>query len=355
MKTTAVSQGYEPWASEAAAYVAWTFGMISSSQPIRIRRRSAVVIATWLNLVLLTPCLLCSGPNDTHKTGRDSQGRRPDSSEPLQSSLSPKIRSQKPRASSSRLRGKDSRLAVRSNIALVEEADTSRILLEKKAGEVVPIASITKLMTAMVTLDANLPLQEMLTISNADRDLVKGTFSRLRIGWSLSREDMLHLALMASENRAASALSRYYPGGQPAFIVAMNAKAAKLGMTSTHFVSPNGLSSENASSAYDLVKLVRAAYEYPLIRKFSTDQRYGIRLGRRTLQFANSNRLIGRPDWDIGLQKTGFINESGDCMVMWAKVDGRPLIMVFLDAYGKLTRFADARRVRRQLALALIQ
>jgi D-alanyl-D-alanine endopeptidase (penicillin-binding protein 7) len=244
---------------------------------------------------------------------------------------------------------------VRSNIAVVEDANTSQVLLAKKADEVVPIASITKLMTAMVVLDANLPLSEMLTISDADRDLVKGSYSRLRSGWSLSREDMLHLALMASENRAASALSRYYPGGQPAFIAAMNAKAAKLGMGSTHFVSPNGLTSENVSSAFDLVKLARAAYQYPLIREFSTDRTYTVRIGRRTLQFINSNRLVGRPDWDIELQKTGFINESGDCLLMWTTMQGRSLIMVFLDAYGKLTRFADARRVRRQLTLGLMQ
>jgi D-alanyl-D-alanine endopeptidase (penicillin-binding protein 7) len=162
---------------------------------------------------------------------------------------------------------------------------------------------------------------------------------------------MLHLALMASENRAASALSRYYPGGQPAFIAAMNAKAAKIGMSSTHFVSPNGLTSENVSTAFDLVNLVQTACQYPLIRGFSTDRTYALRIGRRTLQFANSNRLIGNPDWDVELQKTGFINESGDCMVMRANVDGRSLIMVFLDANGKLTRFADARRVRTQLSL----
>ena len=312
------------------------------------------MIATSLSLTLSTPYLFCSSADDAREVARDSQGHSPQPSNPLQFSPTPKIHARKPQASSLRLRGEQSRLAVRSNIALVEDAYTSRILLVKKADEVVPIASITKLMTAMVALDANLPLQEMLTLSDADRDLVKGTYSRLRVGWSLSREDMLHLALMASENRAASALSRYYPGGQSAFIAAMNAKAAKLGMSSTHFVSPNGLTSENVSNAFDLVKLVQAAYEYPLIRGFSTDRVYAVRIGRRILQFVNSNRLIGRPDWDIGLQKTGFINESGDCMVMRANVDGRSLIMVFLDAYGKLTRFADARRVRMQLGLAQV-
>jgi D-alanyl-D-alanine endopeptidase (penicillin-binding protein 7) len=241
---------------------------------------------------------------------------------------------------------------VKSKIALVVDAHTSEELLVKDADRVVPIASITKLMTAMVVLDAKLPLGETLKISNDDRDLVMGTISRLRIGWALSREDMLHLALMSSENRAAAALSRYYPGGRPAFIKAMNAKAAELGMTKTHFVNPNGLTNENVSTAYDLAKLVRAADQYPLIREFTTDPRYDVRIGRYILPYVNSNRLVGRPDWDIEVQKTGFTNEAGDCLVMRVNWGGRSLIMIFLDAYGKLTRFADARRVLMQLALA---
>ena len=241
---------------------------------------------------------------------------------------------------------------MKSKIALVVDANTSEELLVKNADRAVPIASITKLMTAMVVLDAKLPMGEMLKISNDDRDLVMGTISRLRVGWALSREDMLHLALMASENRAAAALSRYYPGGRPAFIAAMNAKAAELGMTKTHFVNPNGLTSENVSTAFDLAKLVRAADQYPLIREFTTDPRYDVRIGRYILPFVNSNRLVGRPDWDIEVQKTGFTNEAGRCLVMQVKAQGRSLIMVFLDAYGKLTRFADARRVLMHLALA---
>jgi D-alanyl-D-alanine endopeptidase (penicillin-binding protein 7) len=323
--------------------------MIPFSSAIRIG--ITIVILTLLNLALLAPRRGYWGAEDNRGIARDSRENTPKPSSPLQPPLMQKDPARESEASSSRKRGEKPRLAVRSKIAVVEDADTSQVLLAKKADEVVPIASITKLMTAMVVLDANLPFSEMLTISKADRDLVKGSYSRLRPGWSLSREDLLHLALMASENRAASALSRYYPGGQPAFIAAMNAKAAKLGMTSTHFVSPNGLTSENVSSAFDLVKLAKAAYEYPLIREFSTDRKHTVRIGRRTLHFVNSNRLIGRPDWDIELQKTGFINESGDCLLMWATVQGRSLIMVFLDAYGRLTRFADARRVRRQLGL----
>jgi len=243
-------------------------------------------------------------------------------------------------------------LTVKSKIALVVDAKTSEELLVKDADRVVPIASITKLMTAMVVLDAKPPMDEKLTISDDDRDLVMGTTSRLHAGWTLSRENLLHLALMSSENRAAAALSRYYPGGRPAFIKAMNAKAAELGMTKTHFVNPNGLTNENVSTAFDLVKLVRAADEYPLIREFTTDPRYDVRVSRYTLPYVNSNRLVGRPDWDIEVQKTGFTNEAGRCVVMLVNAEGRALIMIFLDAYGKLTRFADARRVLTQLALA---
>ena len=253
---------------------------------------------------------------------------------------------------SARTRTAPPRLNIRSRIALVEDANTSEELLVKNPDRVVPIASITKLMTAMVVLDAKLPLEEMLRISEEDRDLVMGTTSRLLVGWTLSRRDMLHLALMSSENRAAAALSRYYPGGRPAFIEAMNAKAAALGMTRTHFVNPNGLTNENVSTAYDLARLVRAAEEYPLIREFTTDPHADVRVGRHVLSYVNSNRLVGRSDWDIDLQKTGFTNEAGRCVVMQIEAQGRTLIMVFLDADGKLTRFADARRALMQLALA---
>ncbi|MGA3324142.1 MAG: D-alanyl-D-alanine endopeptidase [Terriglobia bacterium] len=241
---------------------------------------------------------------------------------------------------------------VKSKIALVVDAHTSEELLVKDADRVVPIASITKLMTAMVVLDAKLPLGETLKISNDDRDLVMGTISRLPIGCALSREDMLHLALMASENRAAAALSRYYPGGRPAFIQAMNAKAAELGMAKTHFVNPNGLTNENLSTAFDLAKLVRAADQYPLIREFTTDTRYDVRIGRYVLSFFNPDRLVGRPDWNIEVQKTGFTNAAGRCLVMLVNAEGRSLIMIFLDGDGKLTRYADARRVLLQLAQA---
>ena len=242
-----------------------------------------------------------------------------------------------------------SRLAVKSKIALVVDANTSEELLAKDVDRIVPIASITKLMTAMVALDAKPSLTERLKISDEDRDTLMGTTSRLHVGWTLSRQDMLHLALMSSENRAAAALSRYYAGGRPAFIKAMNEKAKLLGMTRTHFVNPNGLTTENVSTASDLVKLVRAADGYPLIRQFTTDPQHDVRVSRYVLPYFNSNRLVGQPNWDIDVQKTGFTNEAGHCLVMQVRADGRELIMVFLDAFGKLTRFADARRVVMQL------
>jgi D-alanyl-D-alanine endopeptidase (penicillin-binding protein 7) len=242
---------------------------------------------------------------------------------------------------------------VHANIAAVADVNSSTLLYEKNANKVTPIASITKLMTAIVVLDSKLPLADLVTVSDDDIDDLKGTRSFLSVGTTLTREAMLHLALMSSENRAAACLSRYYPGGRPAFIAAMNRKARELGMDNSRFVSPNGLSPEDVSTARDLVRLVKAACQYPLIRQFSTDTQFEVyvgKLGKVRLQYGNTDRLVGRADWDIELQKTGFINESGRCLVMDAQVDGKNLIMVFLDAYGRLTCFADARRVQRQLA-----
>ncbi|WP_250451024.1 D-alanyl-D-alanine endopeptidase [Caballeronia sp. ATUFL_M2_KS44] len=240
-------------------------------------------------------------------------------------------------------------LALRSSVAYVVDQGTSETLFDKNSRAVVPIASITKLMTAMVTLDAHLSLTEEMTVTDEDRDYEKYTGSRLAVGSVLNREDMLHIALMASENRAAAALSRYYPGGRPAFIAAMNAKAKTLGMTDTHFENSTGLTSLNVSSARDLVKMVNAAYQYPLIRKFSTDRSYEVFTGKRTLAYNSTNALVRNASWDIGLQKTGFINEAGECLVMQANVHGRPVIIVLLDSYGKYSRFADAGRLRSYL------
>jgi D-alanyl-D-alanine endopeptidase (penicillin-binding protein 7) len=237
-------------------------------------------------------------------------------------------------------------LALRSSVAYVIDQNTGESLFDKNSRAVVPIASITKLMTAMVVLDSKAALTEQIEVTDEDRDYIKNTGSRLAVGSVLSREDMLHIALMASENRAAAALSRYFPGGRPAFLAAMNAKAKQLGMTDTHFESPSGLTSENVSTARDLVKMVNAAYQYPMIRQFSTDHSYEVYTGKRSIAYNSTNALVRNPTWDIGLQKTGFINEAGECLVMQTTIHGRPMIVVLLDSSGKYSRFADATRLR---------
>ena len=240
-------------------------------------------------------------------------------------------------------------LDLASNVALVVDQESSTVLFAKNSTAVLPIASLTKLMTALVVVEAGLDMDELLTVTTDDIDRIKGTGSRLHIGARLTRAEMLHIALMSSENRAASALGRHYPGGLSAFVDAMNKKAASLGMLDSHFVEPTGLSSENVSSARDLAKLVMAAYDYPLLREYSTGDGAAVLPGRRVLQYRNSNVLIGNPDWDIGLQKTGYIAEAGRCLVMQAVIEGRPVVMVFLDSKGKLSRIGDASRIRKWL------
>lgn len=245
------------------------------------------------------------------------------------------------------LHGAHDSLDLKSSVALVIDQDTSEVLFSKNDKAILPIASLTKLMTGLVLSEAHLPMNEMITISQADVDTEKGSSSRLRVGTELSRGELLHLALMSSENRAAHALGRSYPGGLPVFVGLMNAKAKLIGMNDTNYVEPTGLSSQNQSSARDLAKLVNVAYGDPVLRELSTSPGYQVAVGNRTLQYNNTNRLVKNPSWNIGLQKTGFINEAGQCLVMQAKVAGRKLIMVFLDSAGKLSRIADAERVRR--------
>ncbi len=230
------------------------------------------------------------------------------------------------------------------------DRDTGEALVSKNADVVVPIASLTKLMTALVVLEAHPSMDETLEISSDDLDQEKHTYSRLGVGTRLSRSDMLLLALMSSENRAAMALSRAYPGGRPAFIERMNARARELGMNSTHFADPAGLSGATTSTAHDLLRLMNAADAQPLIRHDSTHEQETVRVRGRPMHFVNTNRMVrnGR-DWDIELQKTGFTNEAGRCLVMRANTLDRRLSMVFLNSVGTLTRFADARRVREQL------
>ncbi len=244
------------------------------------------------------------------------------------------------------LRDTDDALSLRSSVALVMDQNTNEVLFQKNAAAVLPIASITKLMTALVVMDARLPMDEVLTITEEDRDTEKHSSSRLRFGTQLTRQELLLLALMSSENRAASALGRHYPGGLPAFVQAMNRKARELGMNDSHFVDSSGLSSSNVSSALDLARLVKAAYRNPTIRAFSTQTEHEVNVLGRTQHYVSTNRLVRGGNWDIGLQKTGFISEAGRCLVMQARVGGRDVVMVFLDSSGNLTRFADANRVR---------
>jgi D-alanyl-D-alanine endopeptidase (penicillin-binding protein 7) len=239
---------------------------------------------------------------------------------------------------------------LKSNAALVVDNATGEVLFEQKPGLVTPIASITKLMTALVVLDAQQPLDEVIEITQDDKWTGKGAFSRLPVGQKMSRADLMRLALMASENRASHTLARNYPGGRGAFIRRMNAKAKSLGMTQTKFEDPSGLSNNNVSSARDLAKLVAAASKQPVIREYSTLHSYDVTLGKRRVTYRNTNLLIGRPDWEINVQKTGFTNDAGECLVMQATIDERPVTMVFLDSFGKLTRTADARRMRKWMA-----
>jgi serine-type D-Ala-D-Ala endopeptidase (penicillin-binding protein 7) len=250
---------------------------------------------------------------------------------------------------------RNSGLSLRSSMALVVDQKTGRTLYAKNTDARAPIASITKLMTAMVVLDAKLPLDENIVIGNEDVDALRNTRSRLKVGTKLSRELALQLALMSSENRAASALAHHYPGGFPAFVEAMNRKASSLGMAHTHFVDSTGLNGDNVSTAQDLVRMVQEAYKYPLIREITTTGTYDVAMkatGRR-MQFKNTNILVRNSSWQIGLSKTGYINEAGHCLVMQAEITKQPMIIVLLDSSGKLSRIADAQRIKKWMESSL--
>jgi len=235
---------------------------------------------------------------------------------------------------------------LKSGSVLIVDQDNASVLYSRNSDVAAPIASITKLMTALVVLDAKQSLDEMIEITPDDRDLPKASFSRLAVGTTLTRGDLMHLALMASENRAAHALGSNYPGGMPAMVAAMNAKAARLGMSNSHFVDPTGLSSLNVASPEDLSKLVNAASKNPTIREYSTDPSYTVRVRRHLVEFHNTDNLVKNPDWNIIVQKTGFINEAGKCLVMAAVIDSRAVIIVLLDSFGRYTRVADAKRIK---------
>lgn len=241
-------------------------------------------------------------------------------------------------------------LALKSAAALVIDQATGQAVVSKNADKVMPIASLTKLMTALVVVEAKLPMDEMLKVANDDVDRVLYSHSRLPVGTQLTRDQMLQLALMASENRAACALSRHYPGGKPAFLARMNARAKELGMRHSHFADPAGLSEQSVSTASDLAKLITAAHRHALIRHYSTQKDATVRVRGAPLKFVNTNRLVrGSNDWDIALQKTGYTNDAGRCLVMRAHAADRDLVMIFLNSVGKLTPIGDASRVKRML------
>jgi D-alanyl-D-alanine endopeptidase (penicillin-binding protein 7) len=232
-----------------------------------------------------------------------------------------------------------------SSVLIVDQSDSS-VLYSRNSDVAAPIASITKLMTALVVLDAKQPLDEPIQITAADRDFAKSSFSRLAVGTTLTRGDLMHLALMSSENRAAYTLGNNYPGGMPAMVAAMNAKAKALGMINAHFVDPTGLSSQNVASPDDLSKLVIAASKNSTIREYSTDRNYAVRVHKRLVEFRNTDNLVANPRWNIIVQKTGYIAEAGKCLVMAAVIEGRSVVIVLLDSFGKYTRVADAQRVK---------
>ena len=263
----------------------------------------------------------------------------------------------KRRSNSGPLMTRDGLPILRSSMALVINQEDGSVIYAKRSSVKSPIASLTKLMTAMVAMDANLPPDDLIAVTQDDVDTLKGTSSRLKVGATLSRQAMLHLALMASENRAASALARAYPGGAPAFVAAMNKKARDLGMAQTHFLDSTGLNAGNLSTAEDLAKMVSASYEYPMIRQFSTSQSYDVVLDdyRRPIHFGNTNALVKSDTWDIGLSKTGYISEAGRCLVMQARIAQQAVIIVLLDSEGMRSRLGDANRLKQWMEAKLLR
>jgi len=324
-------------------------------------KQSIITIVAVLGVALAPPAALAAHEKNKSaptKTSKAQAGVKVSKAKPgaTKKKIVPVARKVAPEAANNASAHEDPRhLVLQSSAALVQDQATGAVLFEKNAGAVLPIASITKLMTAMVTLDAKPNLQEIMVIGDEDVDALKGTRSRLKVGTQLTKEEMLRLALMSSENRAAAALSRYYPGGRPAFVAAMNRKAEALGLSGTHFLDSTGLTSANVSTAKDLVRMVAAAHQYPLIREFTTTAEYDVNVAGRTEVFRNTNPLVRTQNsWEIGLSKTGYINEAGKCLVMQAWFNNKPTIIVLLDSWGKLTRIGDANRIKRWIESASV-
>ncbi|MDR1889069.1 MAG: D-alanyl-D-alanine endopeptidase [Zoogloeaceae bacterium] len=305
----------------------------------------AYSLVVAMTVFISVPAEVSAAPKSSKSTRQNvKQGKKP--ANKASKPNNPAVR-QAAAADSESLFDGNGRLMLGSASALVLNQMTGTTLLEKNPGMILPIASISKLMTAMVVIDAHLNMEEVISISDADVDYLKGTRSRLPVGVSMTRDTALLLALMSSENRAANALARHYPGGLSAFVAAMNRKAKALGLTQTYFEEPTGLSFNNVSTARDLSRMVMAAHQYPIIREYTTMAEARIDMGDRVLDFTNTNTLVKNPQWQIGLSKTGYISEAGRCLVMQAWVAGKPVVMVFLDSSGKMTRVGDANRVKR--------
>ena len=323
--------------------------------------RRLVAVASALGLALAVTAgapasAQAAGTSALATSSASASGQRVRGSVPVGKARIQSTRTRKPfvpaRPSEGQLAGLhrgDDPLDLKSSVALVVDQDTDEVLFEKNTRAVLPIASITKLMTALVTVEANLPLDEDLTVTQ--NEVVRANVrSNLRPGMRMTRDTALHLALMSSENRAAQLLGATYPGGLDAFVEAMNAKARMLGMMDSHFSDPTGLSPDNRSSANDLVRLVKAAYEHDVIRQHSISGEMALPVGKRLVRYGNTNRLTANPEWDIGLQKTGYISAAGRCLVMQAVVEGQRIVMVLLDSVGKYSRLGDAQRIRDWLA-----
>lgn len=242
-------------------------------------------------------------------------------------------------------------LKLRSHAAIVFDEHDNEVIMARNAGQVVPVASLSKLMTAMVMLDAKLDMDDVITISKDDKDRIRYSSSRLRKGMAFRRRDLLLIALAASENRAAMALARTYPGGSKEFVKDMNIKAHSLGLSKTHFADPAGLSNDNTSTAQELLQIVKAASEYPVIREFTTQTRQSIRdiKSQHEITFGNTNRLLNRDTWSIRLSKTGFTRDAGNCLVMQTKINARPVIIILLESWGKLSKYGDSNRIKKWL------
>lgn len=340
-------------ACQVSLRIGYLFMLSSTLRPV-LRRLNHFFLSFLLSAAIATPAIIVSAPAEAatqSSASKAKKSKRAKAAAAAAAALSAaELAAQERRNAPAEIHNSvNIPLDIQSRAALITNAKTGEVLYGKNYNQTMPIASITKLMTAMVVLDAGLDMNDPVTITEDDVDHLRNTHSRLSIGTTLTRADMMLLALMSSENRAASALARSYPGGTTAAVTAMNRKAAKLGMTHTRFYDGTGLNGNNSSTPGDLVKLVQAAYRYADIRAFSTAPKYEVNSRGRLLQYKNTNMLVKEPDWEIGVSKTGFLNEAGRCLVMMARIQDIPVVIILMDSWGKQTRIGDANRIKHWL------